>query len=285
MKRTDTAAAPLVLGLAGNPNVGKSTLFNALTGLRQHTGNWTGKTVASARGTARLNGREITLVDTPGAYSLTPMSEEESVTREFVLSNEADVMVVLCDGGCLERTLPLALQIMALFPRVVVVVNLLDEAKKHGITLDLSRLSSLLGVPVVGTSARSGHGVQKVLEAAVSLSLAPAAGPVPLIKAPEESEAAACARRARALCRETVIGTASLARRCAWDKAITGRALGLPLRRVCFGSPAGSSASCCPPWPSFSPCSHCWKIWAICPGWPFLWMRPLPGVMPAANRP
>lgn len=229
MKRTDTAAAPLVLGLAGNPNVGKSTLFNALTGLRQHTGNWTGKTVASARGTARLNGREITLVDTPGAYSLTPMSEEESVTREFVLSNEADVMVVLCDGGCLERTLPLALQIMALFPRVVVVVNLLDEAKKHGITLDLSRLSSLLGVPVVGTSARSGHGVQKVLEAAVSLSLAPAAGPVPLIKAPEESEAAACARRARALCRETVIGTASLARRCAWDKAITGRALGLPL--------------------------------------------------------
>lgn len=229
MKRTDTAAAPLVLGLAGNPNVGKSTLFNALTGLRQHTGNWTGKTVASARGTARLNGREITLVDTPGAYSLTPMSEEESVTREFVLSNEADVMVVLCDGGCLERTLPLALQIMALFPRVVVVVNLLDEAKKHGITLDLPRLSSLLGVPVVGTSARSGHGVQKVLETAVSLSLAPAAGPVPLIKAPEESEAAACARRARALCRETVIGTASLARRCAWDKAITGRALGLPL--------------------------------------------------------
>ena len=229
MKRTDTAAAPLVLGLAGNPNVGKSTLFNALTGLRQHTGNWTGKTVASARGTARLNGREITLVDTPGAYSLTPMSEEESVTREFVLSNEADVMVVLCDGGCLERTLPLALQIMALFPRVVVVVNLLDEAKKHGITLDLPRRSSVLAGPVVGTSARGVLGGHSELEAAVSLSLAPAAGPVPLIKAPEESEAAACARRARALCRETVIGTASLARRCAWDKAITGRALGLPL--------------------------------------------------------
>lgn len=128
MKRTDTAAAPLVLGLAGNPNVGKSTLFNALTGLRQHTGNWTGKTVASARGTARLNGREITLVDTPGAYSLTPMSEEESVTREFVLSNEADVMVVLCDGGCLERTLPLALQIMSfcfqLVPRLASVYSL-----------------------------------------------------------------------------------------------------------------------------------------------------------------
>ncbi len=149
-----------VAALAGNPNVGKSSLFNALTGLDQHTGNWTGKTVATAVGHSQRE--DITFVDLPGTYSLRSHSPEEEVARDFMQSDRADVTVVVCDATSLERSLSLALQIIELTQRVVVCVNLIDEAKKRGITVDTDILSSRLGVPVVSTSARSCEGLEKL---------------------------------------------------------------------------------------------------------------------------
>ena len=177
---------PYVIGLCGNPNVGKSTLFNAITGMRQHTGNWTGKTVDSARGAAVFQGRELVLVDIPGAYSLTPMSAEEEVARDFVLSGQADALVVVCDASCLCRNLKLVLQTISAVPRTVICVNLIDEAKKRGVAVDVAALSKLLGVPVVAAAARSGKGVKEVLREAVALIEGPE--PKPLQVTPEEGE-------------------------------------------------------------------------------------------------
>lgn len=152
-----------VLVLAGNPNVGKSTLFNRLTGMRQHTGNWPGKTVSGAWGECRIGGAEWILVDTPGAYSLAALSAEEAVTRDFLCFGGADAAVVVCDASALERNLNFALQIAELAKRVILCVNLMDEAEKKNIRLDLAGLSRALGMPVVGMSARSGQGVQALL--------------------------------------------------------------------------------------------------------------------------
>ena len=125
------------VALAGNPNVGKSTLFNALTGLRQHTGNWAGKTVATARGEYVFEGREYQLVDLPGTYSLAAHSQEEAVARDYIESGQADAVVVVCDATCLERNLILVLQVLELTGKVLVCVNLLDEARRLGIQVDL----------------------------------------------------------------------------------------------------------------------------------------------------
>lgn len=142
------------VALAGNPNVGKSTVFNALTGMRQHTGNWPGKTVESAVGLATHGGRDYRFVDIPGTYSLFAHSPEEEVAREYLASGEADCVVLVCDATCLGRNLALALQVLELTPRAVLCVNLLDEARSRGISPDLSALSEALGIPVVGTVAR-----------------------------------------------------------------------------------------------------------------------------------
>jgi len=158
------ADAP-VIALMGNPNVGKSTLFNRLTHLRQHTGNWPGKTVESASGVFTYKGRPYRVVDLPGTYSVLGKSPEEQVAVDYIRSGEAQVVVVVCDGTCLERNLNLALQVMRLTSRVVVCVNLLDEAEKKHIRIDLRRLESLLGVPVVGTAAGSGDGIGALQEA------------------------------------------------------------------------------------------------------------------------
>lgn len=120
------------VALAGNPNVGKSTLFNALTGLRQHTGNWAGKTVATARGQYTFDGEEYQLVDLPGTYSLAAHSQEEAVARDYIESSQADGVVVVCDATCLERNLILVLQVLELTGKVLVCVNLLDEAERLG---------------------------------------------------------------------------------------------------------------------------------------------------------
>ena len=143
-----------VIALAGNPNVGKSTVFNGLTGLKQHTGNWPGKTVSSARGFCRTGRHHLELVDIPGTYSLMAHSREEEVARDFLESGEADAAIVICDATCLERNLNLALQIMEICPKVVLCVNLMDEAEKRGIEIDIPLISERLGIPVVGITAR-----------------------------------------------------------------------------------------------------------------------------------
>ncbi len=144
-----------VIALAGNPNVGKSTVFNALTGMNQHTGNWTGKTVATARGCCRTEKGEYILVDVPGTYSLMARSHEEEVARDFICFGEKDAVAVVCDATCLERNLNLVLQILETTSRVLVCVNLMDEAQRKHISVDVDLLSSRLGVPVVGISARN----------------------------------------------------------------------------------------------------------------------------------
>ena len=154
-----------VVALAGNPNVGKSTVFNCLTGLRQHTGNWPGKTVATARGRCEYGGHEYVLVDLPGTYSLLAHSAEEMVARDFLCWGGADAAVVVCDASCLERNLNLVLQTIELQPRTVVCVNLMDEARRRGITVDLEELSRRLGVPVVGTAAGRGEGMDALMAA------------------------------------------------------------------------------------------------------------------------
>ena len=153
------------VALAGNPNVGKSTVFNALTGMRQHTGNWAGKTVANASGTFTHRNIDFTLVDIPGTYSLMASSPDEEAAREFICFGQPDCIIVVLDATCLERNLNLAIQILEVNKKAVICVNLLDEATKKGIQIDLDELSLYLGVPVVGTAARSGEGLDELKDA------------------------------------------------------------------------------------------------------------------------
>jgi len=159
---------PMRVALAGNPNVGKSTLFNALTGLRQHTGNWPGKTVGKVSGRTVFRGQQVELVDLPGTYSLTGSSEDEQIAADYIFSEEADCVIAVCDGSCLERTLILALQILCRTKRVVICINLMDEAARRGIEIDTARLELLLGVPVVLTAAGRKQGIEKLLECALT---------------------------------------------------------------------------------------------------------------------
>ena len=155
----------LTIALAGNPTVGKSTVFNALTGMRQHTGNWAGKTVANASGTFTHRNIDFTLVDIPGTYSLMASSPDEEAAREFICFGQPDCIIVVLDATCLERNLNLAIQILEVNKKAVICVNLLDEATKKGIQIDLDELSLYLGVPVVGTAARSGEGLDELKDA------------------------------------------------------------------------------------------------------------------------
>ncbi|EFW39241.1 ferrous iron transport protein B [Treponema phagedenis] len=152
----------LVVGLAGNPNVGKSTVFNALTGLNQHTGNWPGKTVVSATGYFEQAGQGYTMVDLPGCYSLMVNSTEEEAARDFICFQHPDAVVVICDATCLERNLNLALQVQELTPHVVVCVNLMDEAAKKKIEIDLQGIEAKFGIPIIGVTARSNKGLEQI---------------------------------------------------------------------------------------------------------------------------
>ncbi len=153
-----------VVALAGNPNTGKSTVFNSLTGLRQHTGNWPGKTVSRAEGGFNFKDKSYKLVDLPGTYSLLSTSEDEEIARNFILFGQPDVTVVVADATRLERNLNLVLQILEITPKAVLCLNLMDEAKRKGIEIDTEKLQQELGIPVVATTARYGDGMEKLLE-------------------------------------------------------------------------------------------------------------------------
>ncbi|QIB68988.1 ferrous iron transport protein B [Aminipila butyrica] len=182
-----------IIALAGNPNVGKSTVFNSLTGLNQHTGNWPGKTVTSAQGIVRFKEKKYILVDIPGTYSLMANSAEEEVARDFICFGQPDAVVVVADATCLERNLNLLLQTMEITDNVILCVNLLDEAKKKKININLDLLSSILGIPVVGTSARSGKGLDDLMAAVKAVTESPTSSQVLHITYNEEIEKAVAA--------------------------------------------------------------------------------------------
>ena len=224
------------VALAGNPNVGKSTLFNALTGLRQHTGNWPGKTVALAQGSSTIGGNTYTLVDLPGTYSLLSHSPEEQVARSFLCQEAPDAVIAVCDGTALERGLNLVLQILEITPRVLVCVNLLDEAAKKGIGLRLELLAKRLGVPVVGVVARDKGSLENMKTALNDLCLGP--DPVPIrIPYPPEMEAAVEKLTAGGLTRFQALklleGEPSLLRELGlWEKRVPVRDFGLDQAKV-----------------------------------------------------
>ncbi len=225
--------------LAGNPNVGKSSVFNALTGMKQHTGNWPGKTVALASGYVRKSRSPIKLTDLPGTYSLLAHSAEECIAKDAILSDDFDEILIVCDGTCLERNLNLVLQILEITPRVRVCVNLMDEAKRRGIRLSLDALSARLGVPVIGISA---HRRQDILRLAKWLEAeAPPAASTYVIPYPKEACAdgdvsedlivATLVAEAESIAREVsqanVCSYSSFDRRL--DQILTGRRVGYPV--------------------------------------------------------
>lgn len=154
-----------VVALAGNPNTGKSTVFNRLTGLKQHTGNWPGKTVTRAEGGFAYKDSRFKLVDLPGTYSLLSTSADEEVARNFILFGQPDVTIIVMDATRIERNLNLVLQVLEITDRAVVCVNLMDEARRHNLILDDRALARDLGVPVIPASARQGQGIPELLEA------------------------------------------------------------------------------------------------------------------------
>jgi Fe2+ transport system protein B len=160
----NTTDFDFVVALAGNPNTGKSTVFNAVTGLRQHTGNWPGKTVTRAEGAFEYNKQKFKMVDLPGTYSLMSTSEDEEVARNFILFGRPSVTVIVVDASRLERNLNLVLQILEITDRAVLCLNLMDEAKRNNIEIDTRTLARDLGIPVVPTSARFDQGIPELIQ-------------------------------------------------------------------------------------------------------------------------
>lgn len=159
----DTSDVDYVVALAGNPNTGKSTVFNALTGLRQHTGNWPGKTVVRAEGAYQFDNKKYKIIDLPGTYSLLSTSQDEEVARNFILFGKPDVTVIVADATRLELNLNLVLQILEITGKAVLCLNLMDEAKRHHIKIDQRSLAKKLGIPVVETIARTKEGIPELL--------------------------------------------------------------------------------------------------------------------------
>ena len=222
-----------VIALAGLPDVGESTVFNRLTGLHQHTGNWTGKTVSSARGRFRTAHYDCELVDVPGSYSLSARSEEERVARDYLLSPEPEAILLICDAGLLERNLFFALQVLALGKPVLLCLNLMDEAERRGLRLDLPLLEKRLGVPVIGLTARRRGSRAALLSALEALLSHPqeAVSPLRLPEAEtEDARTAALVHTAEALCRGVIAGPRDVpAREKRIDRVLTHPWLAYPL--------------------------------------------------------
>ncbi|MDX9872618.1 MAG: ferrous iron transporter B [Clostridia bacterium] len=228
-----------IVALAGNPNTGKSTVFNSLTGLNQHTGNWAGKTVTHARGCYEYKNDYFILIDLPGAYSLFAHSADEEAARDFICSGNPQATVVVLDAACLERNLNLALQIMAVRDQVIVCVNLLDEATRKGIRIDLTKLGDLLGVPVIGTNARDNIGLEELKEVIRKVCSGEIASRPLRLHAADTDEAMVekIMHQAEEICAQTVVYTKTnphaLDRKI--DTVLTSKTWGIPIMLALLG--------------------------------------------------
>ena len=227
MSRRKPAPAGKTVALVGNPNVGKSTVFNGLTGLNQHTGNWPGKTVALAQGRLTIAGETYRLVDLPGTYTLAGSAGEERVTLEFIASGEADCVVIVCDATALERNLILAQQVMQRQDKAVLCLNLMDEAERGNIHIDRAGLEKALGIPVVATAAGSGKGLDR-LKAAIARACRQPGRPNRL---PLTATTAQYIAWAEEVTEKTVLRGRSAyhLRQLRLDRLLTGKGLGIPL--------------------------------------------------------
>lgn len=215
-----------VIALCGNPNVGKSTLFNALTGMKQHTGNWSGKTVSLARGICTRGGKRYGIVDLPGTYSLLAHSKEEEIASGFIADGNADAAVVVCDATCLVRSLTLAMQVSRLNARTVICINLMDEAERRGISIDTAKLEALSGLPCAAVSARSERGIDELfIKINAALEAEPSPPPAFACDCPN---AAFCL--SESICAKCVaVSKKTDERRMKIDRILTGRYTGIPI--------------------------------------------------------